>query len=63
MIPMMNVDEEDIEELRQQIDEFYSSCEGNPIDISVSEDCVQYYSVEESCEADMTCGDEIEKGE
>ncbi|WJX64872.1 hypothetical protein P8452_49602 [Trifolium repens] len=59
----VNVDEEDIRELRQQIDEFYSSCEGNPIDISVSEDCVQYYSVEESCEGDMTCGDEIEKGE
>jgi kinesin family protein 15 len=59
----VNVDEEDIRELRQQIDEFYSSCEGNPIDISVSEDCVQYYSVEESCEADVACGDEIEKGE
>jgi len=51
----VNVNEEDIKELRQQIDEFYSSCEGNPIDISVSEDCVQYYSVEE--------GDEIEKEE
>lgn len=51
----VNVNEEDVKELRQQIDEFYSSCEGNPIDISVSEDCVQYYSVEE--------GDESEKEE
>ncbi|KAL5101230.1 hypothetical protein RYX36_005557 [Vicia faba] len=59
----VNVSEEDIRQLREQIDEFYSSCEGNPIDISVSEDCVQYYSVEENCEADMSCGDEVEKGE
>lgn len=59
----VNVDEEDIRQLRQQIDEFYSSCEANPKDISVSEDCVQYYSVEESCDADMTSGDEIEKEE
>lgn len=59
----VNVSEEDIRQLREQIDEFYSSCEGNPIDISVSEDCVQYYSVEENCDADMSCGDEVEKGE
>lgn len=59
-----NVDEEDIRELRQQIDEFYSSCDGNLKDISVSEDCAQYYSIEENCDADNTCGDdEIEKGE
>ncbi|CAK8538887.1 unnamed protein product [Lathyrus sativus] len=59
----VNVSEEDIRQLREQIDEFYSSCEGNPIGISVSEDCVQYYSVEENCDADMSCGDEVEKGD
>lgn len=59
----VNVSEEEIRQLREQIDEFYSSCEGNPIDISVSEDCVQYYSVEENCDADMSCGDEVEKAE
>ncbi|TKY57366.1 Kinesin protein KIN12B [Spatholobus suberectus] len=59
----VNVDEEDIRQLRQQIDELYHSCEGNPKNISVSEDCVQYYSVAENCDADMTSGDgdEIEK--
>ncbi|KAK7385998.1 hypothetical protein VNO78_32020 [Psophocarpus tetragonolobus] len=59
----VNVDEEDIRQLRQQIDELYHSCEGNPKNISVSEDCVQYYSVVENCDADMTSGDEIEKEE
>ncbi|KAJ1392519.1 P-loop containing nucleoside triphosphate hydrolase [Sesbania bispinosa] len=59
----VNVDEEDIRQLRQQIDELYKSCEENPKDISASEDCVQYYSVEENCDADMTSGDEIEKEE
>ncbi|KAK7320334.1 hypothetical protein VNO77_29723 [Canavalia gladiata] len=59
----VNVDEEDIRQLRQQIDELYSSCEGYPKDISVSEDCVQYYSVAENCDSDMISGDEIEKEE
>lgn len=57
----VNVDEEDIRQLRQQIDELYHSCEGNPKSISVSEDCVQYYSVAENCDADMISDDEIEK--
>ncbi|KAG5081718.1 hypothetical protein AAZX31_02G279200 [Glycine max] len=59
----VNVDEEDIRQLRQQIDELYHSCEENPKNISVSEDCVQYYSVAENCDTDMTSGDEIEKEE
>ncbi|RZB66979.1 kinesin-like protein KIN-12F isoform X1 [Glycine soja] len=59
----VNVDEEDIRQLRQQIDELYHSCEENPKKISVSEDCVQYYSVAENCDTDMTSGDEIEKEE
>ena len=57
------MDEEDIRQLRQQIDELYHSCEENPKKISVSEDCVQYYSVAENCDTDMTSGDEIEKEE
>ncbi|XP_014505122.1 kinesin-like protein KIN-12F isoform X1 [Vigna radiata var. radiata] len=56
----VNVDEEDIRQLRQQIDELYHSCEGNPTNISVGEDSVQFYSVAEICDADMTGGDEIE---
>ncbi|QCE01788.1 kinesin family member 15 [Vigna unguiculata] len=56
----VNVDEEDIRQLRQQIDELYHSCEGNPKKISDSEDCVQFYSVAENCDADMTSGDEFE---
>jgi len=56
----VNVNEEDIRQLRQQIDELYHSCEGNPRNISVSEDSVQYYSVAENGDADMTSGDEIE---
>ncbi|XP_027368604.1 kinesin-like protein KIN-12F [Abrus precatorius] len=59
----VNVDEEDIKQLRQQIDELYSSCEGNLKDISVSEDCIQYYSVAENCEADVISGDETEREE
>ncbi|KAK7256290.1 hypothetical protein RIF29_29731 [Crotalaria pallida] len=59
----VHVDEEDIRQLRQQFDELYSSCEEIPKEISVSEDCVQYYSVEESCDADKISGDEVEKEE
>ncbi|KAF7815945.1 kinesin-like protein KIN-12F isoform X1 [Senna tora] len=58
----VNVDEDDIRQLNQQINELYSSCEGvNPKDIPVSEDCVQFYSVGECCDADMIIDDEIEK--
>ncbi|XP_020224344.1 kinesin-like protein KIN-12F isoform X1 [Cajanus cajan] len=59
----VNVDEEDIRQLRLQIDELYHSCDGNPTNVSVSEDCDQYYSVAENCDTDMTSGDEIEKEE
>ncbi|XP_028758466.1 LOW QUALITY PROTEIN: kinesin-like protein KIN-12C [Neltuma alba] len=60
----VNVGEDDIKLLRQQIDELYSSCEGTFKDLSASEDCAQFYSVDENCEeADMTSGDEIEKDE
>ncbi|XP_019460524.1 PREDICTED: kinesin-like protein KIN-12F isoform X2 [Lupinus angustifolius] len=57
----VHVDEEDIRQLRQQIDELYGSCEQNPKEISVSEDCVQYYSVEESCDTDKISDNEVEK--
>ncbi|XP_027344064.1 kinesin-like protein KIN-12F [Abrus precatorius] len=59
----VNVNEDDIRQLRQQIDELNSSYEGNPKDISINEDCVQFYSVEENYHGDMTSGDEIEKSE
>ncbi|KAK7305206.1 hypothetical protein VNO77_43107 [Canavalia gladiata] len=59
----VNVNEDDIMQLCLQIDELDSSCEGNPKDITVSEDCAQFYSVEENCHADTTNGDEIEKAE
>ncbi|KAL1369880.1 hypothetical protein HN51_000242 [Arachis hypogaea] len=49
---VVNVNEDDIRQLQQQIDELYSSCEGSPKDISVTEDCVQFSSVE-NCDADM----------
>ncbi|TKY46982.1 Kinesin protein KIN12A [Spatholobus suberectus] len=59
----VDVNEDDIRQLRQQLDDLDSSCEGNPKDISVNEDCVQFYSVEEKCDAGTTSGDEIEKAE
>ncbi|RDX65045.1 Kinesin-like protein KIN-12F, partial [Mucuna pruriens] len=59
----VNVNEDDIRHLRQQIDELDSSCEGYPKDISVNEDCVQFYSVVENYDAETTSGDEIEKAE
>ncbi|KAF7831314.1 kinesin-like protein KIN-12F isoform X1 [Senna tora] len=59
----INAGEDDIRQLRQQIDELYRSCEGNFKDVSASEDCTQFYSVGENSEADMTSGDEIEKEE
>ncbi|KAK7288513.1 hypothetical protein RIF29_01974 [Crotalaria pallida] len=55
------INEDDIRQLRQQIDELYSSSEGNLKDIPVSEDCVQFCSAEENCDADMTSDDENEK--
>ncbi|CAL0307367.1 unnamed protein product [Lupinus luteus] len=59
----VHVDEEDIKQLRQQIDELYNSCEENPTEISVSEDCVQFYSVDDTCDTDKISGDEVEKEE
>nr|KYP49868.1 Kinesin-like protein KIF15 [Cajanus cajan] len=59
----INVNEDDIRQLRKQIDELDSSRDGNPKGISVDEDCVQSYSVEENCDADATSADEIEKAE
>ncbi|KAE9614756.1 putative plus-end-directed kinesin ATPase [Lupinus albus] len=56
----VHVDEEDIRQLRQQIDELYNSCEENPKEISVSEDCVQYYSVDDSCDTDKISGEKEE---
>jgi len=60
---VVNVSEDDIHQLRQQIHELDSSSEENPKDISVNENCVHFYSVEENCDADTTSGDEIEKAE
>lgn len=59
----VNVGEDDINQLRQQINELYSSCEGYFKDVSASEDCAPFYSVDETCDADMTSGDEVEKEE
>ncbi|KAG5138459.1 hypothetical protein AAZX31_08G313800 [Glycine max] len=60
----VNVNEDDIRQLRQQIDELDNSSEGNPKDISVDEDCVQFYSDEENCDADtITSGDEVKNAE
>ncbi|CAL0317445.1 unnamed protein product [Lupinus luteus] len=59
----VHVDEEDIRQLRQQIDELYGSCEENPKEISVGEDCVQYYSVEESCDTNKISDNEVEREE
>ena len=58
----VDVNEDDIRQLRQQIDELYSSSEGSPKGISVTEDCVQFDSVDK-CDADMISGDETEKVE
>ncbi|XP_054796389.1 kinesin-like protein KIN-12F [Prosopis cineraria] len=60
---VVNVGEDDIKQLRQQIDELYSSCEGTFKDLSASEDCAQFFSVDDNCEEAMTSGDEIEKDE
>ncbi|RZB51212.1 Kinesin-like protein KIN-12F isoform B [Glycine soja] len=59
----VNVNEDDIRKLRQQIDELDNSSEGNPKDISVDEDCVQFYSDEEYCDADTNSCDEVEKAD
>ncbi|XP_019435247.1 PREDICTED: kinesin-like protein KIN-12F isoform X2 [Lupinus angustifolius] len=52
------VNEDDIRQLREQIDELHSSSEGNLKDIPVREDRIQFCSVEENCDADMTNDDE-----
>ncbi|KAF1894727.1 hypothetical protein Lal_00021019 [Lupinus albus] len=57
------VNEDDIRQLREQFDELHSSSEGNLKDIPVGEDHVQFCSVEENCDADMTSGDENENAE
>ncbi|KAG4935398.1 hypothetical protein JHK85_050317 [Glycine max] len=59
----VNVNEDDIRKLRQQIDELDNKSEGNPKDISVNEDCVQFYSDEEYCDADTNSCDEVEKAD
>lgn len=59
----VNVSKDDIQQLRQQIDELDSSSEGNPKDMYVNENRVQFYSVEENCDADTNSVDEIEKDE
>ncbi|XP_045825037.1 kinesin-like protein KIN-12F [Trifolium pratense] len=59
----VNVGEDDIRQLRQQIDE-YSSCEGNLKYISVSEDHVQFDSFDENYDdADTTIGEENSVGD
>ncbi|XP_057434191.1 kinesin-like protein KIN-12F isoform X2 [Lotus japonicus] len=57
------VNADDIRQLREQIDEMDSSCEGNPKDIFISEDRVQFCSIEENCDEDLISDDGIEKVE
>ena len=59
----VNVNEDDVRQLRRQIDELYCSCEGYPKDTSFDGDSVQLSSVEENCDTDLISGDEFDKEE
>ncbi|KAL2322763.1 hypothetical protein Fmac_027142 [Flemingia macrophylla] len=53
----INVNEDDVRQLRKQIDELDSSCDGNPKGISVDDDCdADTTSVDEIEEAEVCCG-------
>ena len=50
----VNVDEDDVRELRQHLDKLHSSSEDSIRDTSVHRDSIQFYSMEEeSCETDL----------
>ncbi|KAK9268639.1 hypothetical protein L1049_000396 [Liquidambar formosana] len=49
-----NVDEDDVRELRLQLDNLHDSCEENSSDVYDKRDCIQFSSVDESCETDLT---------
>ncbi|KAM3696251.1 hypothetical protein ACJW31_06G024000 [Castanea mollissima] len=49
----VNVDEDDIREIRQHLDKLHSSSEDNIRDKPVSRDSIQFYSMEESGETDL----------
>ncbi|KAM3696250.1 hypothetical protein ACJW31_06G023900 [Castanea mollissima] len=49
----VNVDEDDIREIRQHLDKLHSSSEDNTRDKPVSRDSIQFYSMEESGETDL----------
>ena len=48
----VNVDEDDVREIRQHVDKLHSSSEENIRDKPVSRDSIQFYSMEESGETD-----------
>ena len=49
----VNVDEDDVREIRQHLDKLHSSSEDNLRDKPVSRDSIQFYSMEESGETDL----------
>lgn len=49
----VNVDEDDVREIRQHLDKLHSSSEENIRDKPVSRDSIQFYSMEESGETDL----------
>ncbi|XVF03716.1 hypothetical protein REPUB_Repub05bG0017600 [Reevesia pubescens] len=55
----LNIGEEDVKELRQQLDYLHSSCETNLRDPSEKRSSIQSSSVKESCETDLLSEDEI----
>ncbi|XWS09720.1 hypothetical protein CRYUN_Cryun39dG0013400 [Craigia yunnanensis] len=55
----LNIGEEDVKELRQQLDYLHSSCETNLSDPSDKRGSIQSSSLKESCEADLLSEDDI----
>ncbi|KAK7812830.1 kinesin-like protein KIN-12F [Quercus suber] len=49
----VNIDEDDVREIRQHLDKLHSSSEDNIRDKPVSRDSIQFYSMEESGETDL----------
>ncbi|XP_050246660.1 kinesin-like protein KIN-12F isoform X2 [Quercus robur] len=49
----VNVDEDDVREIRQHLDKLHSSSEDNIRDKPVSRDSIQFYSMEESGDTDL----------
>ncbi|KAL7217829.1 hypothetical protein ACSBR2_011123 [Camellia fascicularis] len=60
------VNEDDVRELRVQLDNLHSSCEENTKDVDDNKHSIQFSSVEESCDTDFTSeyyGSCLEEGE